>query len=233
MSPNQEQQFVKYPKDILAWRRFISGNAWTVLTVIIDKTSGWDKESDAVSNSQIAAETTLSESSIRRLVAGMNTTDGPLEIITLGARGIPVFRVRRCDRCQPDTPVNLTPLTPLNGCQPDTPPTAATTTTGVNLTPISAPTGVNLTPTTDVTNYYLRESLQDSLSIEAGRQAGCRGSGWHPYEQRHHRGKGPRIEDEPREGRYRFGVPCWHPYEQGFVVRQLQDRQDLGDRTGC
>ena len=55
MSPNQEQQFTKYPKGISAWRRHLSGNAWTVLTVIHEKIAGWDKESDAISLSQIEA----------------------------------------------------------------------------------------------------------------------------------------------------------------------------------
>lgn len=139
MSPNL-QQFVKYPANILAWRRYLSATKWTVLSVIHDKIARWDKESDAVSNSQIAAETTLSESSIRRAIAEMNTTDGPLEVTTLGTRGIPVYRIRPCDRCQSDryqsdTRVNLTPLASFNGCQPDTP---------VSLT------GVNVTPTIDV-----------------------------------------------------------------------------------
>jgi hypothetical protein len=121
MSPDP-QQFVKFPVNVLEWRRHLSATKWTVLSVIHDKVARWDKESDAVSNSQIAAETTLSESSIRRAIAEMNTTDGPIDVVTLGTRGIPVYRVRPCDRCQPDTPVNLTPLSPI-GCQPDTPPT--------------------------------------------------------------------------------------------------------------
>jgi hypothetical protein len=129
MSPDP-QQFVKFPVNVLEWRRHLSATKWTVLSVIHDKIARWDKESDAVSNSQIAAETTLSESSIRRAIAEMNTTDGPIDVVTLGARGIPVYRVRPCDRCQPDTPVNLTPLPPI-GCQPDTPPT----TIGVNRHP--------------------------------------------------------------------------------------------------
>src|ERR1035441_1780741 len=133
MNPDP-QQFVKFPVNVLEWRRHLSATKWTVLSVIHDKIARWDKESDAVSNSQIAAETTLSESSIRRAIAEMNTTDGPIDVVTLGTRGIPVYRVRPCDRCQSDTPVNLTPLPPI-GCQPDTPPTTI---------------GVNLTPTTDV-----------------------------------------------------------------------------------
>jgi Bacteriophage replication protein O len=93
--PNQ-QQFVKYPKDLLAWRRFLSGNAWTVLTVIIDKTSGWDKESDAVSLSQIEAETTLKRSAIQRALAELQREDGPVEMTGRGPRGIPVYRTRPC-----------------------------------------------------------------------------------------------------------------------------------------
>jgi hypothetical protein len=105
MNPDP-QQFVKFPVNVLEWRRHLSATKWTVLSVIHDKIARWDKESDAVSNSQIAAETTLSESSIRRAIAEMNTSDGPLEVTARGTRGIPVYRIRPCDRYQSDTPVN-------------------------------------------------------------------------------------------------------------------------------
>jgi hypothetical protein len=97
MSPNQEQQFTKYPKGISAWRRHLSGNAWTVLTVIHEKIAGWDKESDAISLSQIEAETTLKRSPIQRALATLQTKDGPVEVTGRGPRGIPVYRIRQCD----------------------------------------------------------------------------------------------------------------------------------------
>jgi hypothetical protein len=96
MSPNP-QQFIKYPKDILAWRRHVSANAWMVLTVLHDKTAGWDKTSDAISISQIQAETSLKRSNIQRALLELQIEDGPVEVISRGVKGIPVYRIRPYD----------------------------------------------------------------------------------------------------------------------------------------
>jgi hypothetical protein len=124
------QQFIKYPVGLLEWRRHLSGNEWAILSVIIDKTAGWDKETDAVSNSQIQEGTTLSKSTIKALLARMTGSEsGPLEVLSHGVRGIPVYRVRTCDRVRIWPPTSPTgsesgphgsesdPLAPLTGSE--------------------------------------------------------------------------------------------------------------------
>src|ERR1035441_4226780 len=95
MSP--EQQYIKYPANVIAWRHHLSANAWTVLTVLLDKTAGWDKTSDAVSLSQIQAETSLKRSSIQRALLDLQIEDGPVATIPRCSRGIPVYRIRPCN----------------------------------------------------------------------------------------------------------------------------------------
>ena len=96
MSP--DQQFVKFPVTVLDWRRHLSAINWTVLTVIHDKISRWDKVQDAVSISQIEAETTLSKTAIKESLARLCKSDGPLEVVGRGVRRIPVYSIRPCDR---------------------------------------------------------------------------------------------------------------------------------------
>jgi hypothetical protein len=130
MSPNPEQ-YVQYPKNILAWRRHLSGNEWTVLTAIIDKIIGWNKESDAVSISQIMAETTMSRSNIRRALASMQSEDGPIKVIGHGPRGIPVYRILPCDRSAGGL-VETTTGPPVSMVDHVTGPPVSTTTVALN-----------------------------------------------------------------------------------------------------
>src|ERR1035437_8958528 len=61
-----------------------------VLTVLHDKTAGWDKTSDAISISQIQAETSLKRSNIQRALLELQIEDGPVEVISRGVREPPV-----------------------------------------------------------------------------------------------------------------------------------------------
>ena len=117
MSPDP-QQFIKYPKEVLGWRRRVSASQWTVLTVLLDKTAGWDKESDAVSISQIQAETTMGRTSIYEALAAMELPDGPLVVTGRAARDIPIYRIRPCTRPESGMVSNTT--RPESG-QVDTP----------------------------------------------------------------------------------------------------------------
>ena len=93
---SSNQQFSKYPNSIKAWRRHLSLSQWGVLSIIHEKLTDWDKESDAISVSQIMAECTASRSAIKELLAGMRSESGPLEVVSRDTRGIPVYRIRIC-----------------------------------------------------------------------------------------------------------------------------------------
>ena len=118
MSPNP-QQFSKYPNNFKAWRLHLSGNEWTVLGIIHEKITDWNKESDAISMSQIQAECFLSFSSIRRALAIMELPDGPLVVIGRTSRDIPIYRIQLCTHPESGhvTMFNLTPTTDVNTCR--------------------------------------------------------------------------------------------------------------------
>lgn len=94
-----KDRFVKYPLDVIEWRKHLSAIDWTVLSVINDKIYGCvGKEHDAVSKSQILDETTLPITCIKESLARLRLPDGPLEVIGRGRRQVPVYRIRPCDR---------------------------------------------------------------------------------------------------------------------------------------
>jgi hypothetical protein len=154
------QQFIKYPKNILAWRRHLPSNAWNILTILVDKTYGWDKTSDAVSISQIEAETTLKRSNIRRALLDLQIEDGPVEVIARGPRGIAVYRIRPYDCAAGEQGHTCAADSHRAAGEHGSPSDCATggTVETATVPPVST--------TTDVTTVHLRECVS-TLSIES------------------------------------------------------------------
>jgi hypothetical protein len=113
------QKFTKYDDNIKVWRRHLSLSQWGILAIIhekIERARYWNKESDAVSISQIMAECTLSKSAIKKLLAGMRSESGPLEVVSYGILGIPTYRVRIWPPTA-STGSESDPIAPLTGSE--------------------------------------------------------------------------------------------------------------------
>lgn len=71
LAPYYAGGYTRVPKWISALRPTLGPQCYSVLMAIVDRTLGWHKTTDAISYSQLAQDTGLSMSSVRRSVEGL------------------------------------------------------------------------------------------------------------------------------------------------------------------